>query len=210
MSNETTSVVLSICGIAAVVGVLIVLAAFLLLRVLKFSIFGIAINAMRVLTDPKEEPTALDVRAQVARPITHDLRTQAKSIDFDAAVARQRQEANQTTQPTAYSAQTAAPNQAIQPPTTATATFPAQSAPFTPIQPTPLAPNPNLPQGFTTPGQPIQPPTTTTNTFPTQTLGPAPGFTAPLRRPKRKRSLTEEEVENDDLFGGMLDGDDIL
>lgn len=201
MSNETTSVVLSVCGIAAVVGVLIVLAAFLLLRVLKLSVFGLAINALRILTEPKEEPTALDIRAQNAAerlPLTRDLRSQAKSLDFDAAVARQRQTSSPPVQPSAYSAQSAAPGQPIQPPPQATTTYPAQPVP-PPIQP--IQPNTTYTPPVAPPGQPG---------FPTQSAPLAPGFNAPLRRPRKRRTLSEGDEPEEGLLGGMLDGDDVL
>jgi hypothetical protein len=88
MSNETSSVILSICGIAVVVGVLIILAGFLVVRILKSSIFGLGMMALKVVNDPKEEPPSESLRSQSAARPKRDLRAQAQSVDFDSAVAR--------------------------------------------------------------------------------------------------------------------------
>jgi hypothetical protein len=91
MSAETSSVVISICAIAAVIGVLIVLAGFLVVRIFKTSIFGLAMMVFKMFVEPKEEPSELDTRAQsVEHPRSRDLRAQAQAqgMDFDSAVAR--------------------------------------------------------------------------------------------------------------------------
>src|SRR5215475_1024228 len=89
MSSETTSVIISICGIAAVVGVLIILAGFLVVRIFKTSLFSMAMMAMKIVSEPKEEADIESVRAQSANRPKRDLRAQARSMDFDAAVSQQ-------------------------------------------------------------------------------------------------------------------------
>lgn len=81
MDNQTALGLLSICGIVAV---MILLGSFLLIRIMKSSIFGIANMVLRSVTDPAEVKTTTVVHAQTAHP---DFRSAAKSVDFDAAVA---------------------------------------------------------------------------------------------------------------------------
>jgi hypothetical protein len=89
MSNESSSVLLSVCGLGAVVCGLIILGGFLLISVMRMSIFGIASLVLRSILDPKSEPSEFDARAQTApRPAARDLRAQARAVDFDAAVAQ--------------------------------------------------------------------------------------------------------------------------
>ncbi|MBZ0285145.1 MAG: hypothetical protein K8L97_30710 [Anaerolineae bacterium] len=89
MANDTSSVLLSVCGIIGIVLALVILAALLLIRVLRYSVFGMARMLLNTITEPSQEQSALDVRAQTApRPRGRDLRAQAKSLDFDAAVAK--------------------------------------------------------------------------------------------------------------------------
>jgi hypothetical protein len=89
MSNESSSVLLSLCGLGAVVCGLIMLGSFLLISVMRMSIFGIASLVLRSIVDPKPEPSEFEVRAQAApRPSARDLRAQARAVDFDAAVAQ--------------------------------------------------------------------------------------------------------------------------
>jgi hypothetical protein len=88
MSNESSSVLLSVCGLGAVVCGLIILAGLLLISVMRMSIFGIASLVLRSVLDPKSESSEFDARAQTApRPAARDLRAQARAVDFDAAVA---------------------------------------------------------------------------------------------------------------------------
>ncbi len=89
MANDTSSVLLSVCGIIGIVLALVMLAALLLIRVLRHSVFGMARMLLNTITEPTQEQSTLDVRAQTApRPRGRDLRAQAKSLDFDAAVAK--------------------------------------------------------------------------------------------------------------------------
>lgn len=119
MSSETSSVILSICGIAAVVGVLILLAGLLLVQVFKMSIFGTAMMVMRIFTEGKTESSDPDVQAQLAeRPRSRDLRARAQSADFDAAVARH--------------ATTSTQSVSVTPTQPSTGTFSAQAAPLEP------------------------------------------------------------------------------
>jgi hypothetical protein len=91
MSNDS---LLALCAIAGIVGILILLAAVLLVTVLRGSIFGLANLVLRSVVDPKEESSVLDGRIQAgnSRWRSRDLRQQAQSVDFDQAVARQRGE----------------------------------------------------------------------------------------------------------------------
>jgi hypothetical protein len=91
MSADTGSVWVSICGIAVVVGFLIILAGFLVVRVLRMSIFGLGMMAVRVVSESQTEETPLDRRRTAPLPSSRDLRAQAQSLDFDAAVARRRE-----------------------------------------------------------------------------------------------------------------------
>ena len=89
MSNQTAIGLLSLCGIVAV---MILIGAFLLIRIMKSSVFGIANMVLRSVTDPAEVKTTTVVRSQaVERP---DFRAAAKSVDFDAAVATHKGETN--------------------------------------------------------------------------------------------------------------------
>lgn len=90
MANDTSSVLLSVCGIIGIILVLVMLAALVLIRVLRMSIFGVARMLLNTITEPTREQSVLDGRAQTApRPRSRNLREQAKSLDFDSAVARQ-------------------------------------------------------------------------------------------------------------------------
>ncbi len=86
LSPELTT----LCLIALGVGVLILLGGFLMLRVMRGSVFGLGMIFMRLLTEGKEESTT----AQNVRMPPHsatDLRAKAESLDFDAAVAKYEQ-----------------------------------------------------------------------------------------------------------------------
>ncbi|MBL8164883.1 MAG: hypothetical protein JNJ61_23055, partial [Anaerolineae bacterium] len=101
MSSETLLVVISICGIITVV---VLLAALLIVRIMRMSIFGVARMVLNSLTEAKDEESVLDTRAQSVRPSSRDLRSRARSLDFDAAVARQGGDPNVRTAPTASAA----------------------------------------------------------------------------------------------------------
>jgi hypothetical protein len=81
VDNQTAIGLLSLCGIVAV---LILLGAFLVIRIMRGSIFGIANMVLRSVTDPAEVKTTTVRTQTVERP---DFRAAAKSVDFDAAVA---------------------------------------------------------------------------------------------------------------------------
>lgn len=94
MDNQTAIGLLTLC---AVVTVMILLGGFLVIRVLRTSVFGIASMVLRSVTDPdveEDEPgTRHVVKSQAAaHPAHRDLRAEAKSIDFDAAVASKKGE----------------------------------------------------------------------------------------------------------------------
>ena len=89
MDNQTAIGLLSLCGIVAV---LILLGSFLLMRIMKSSVFGIANLVLKSVTDPTEVKSSPSVRSQsVPR---RDFRAEAKSVDFDAAVASHKGEVN--------------------------------------------------------------------------------------------------------------------
>ena len=87
MSNQTAIGLLSLCGIVAV---MILLGGFLVIRIMKSSVFGIANMVLRSVTDPTEVKTTTVRTQTVERP---DFRAAAKSVDFDAAVASHKGEA---------------------------------------------------------------------------------------------------------------------
>ncbi len=87
MNNQTAIGLLSLCGIVAV---LILLGSFLVIRIMKSSVFGIANMVLRSVTDPAEVKTTTVRTQTVERP---DFRAAAKSVDFDAAVATHKGEA---------------------------------------------------------------------------------------------------------------------
>ena len=88
MSNQTAIGLLSLCGIVAV---MILLGSFLLLRLMKTSIFGIANMVLRSVTDPTEVKETTVRTQTVERP---DFHAAAKSVDFDAAVANRKGQVN--------------------------------------------------------------------------------------------------------------------
>jgi hypothetical protein len=104
VDNQTALGLLSICGIVAV---LILLGSFLLIRIMKSSVFGIANMVLRSVTDPAEVKTTTVVHAQTAHP---DFRTAAKSVDFDAAVASHKGEVT----PSVRTAPTTPPTSPVQ------------------------------------------------------------------------------------------------
>jgi hypothetical protein len=87
VSTQTALGLLSLCGIVAV---MILLGSFLLLRLMKTSIFGIANMVLRSVTDPTEVKETTVRTQTVQRP---DFRAAAKSVDFDTAVANRKGEA---------------------------------------------------------------------------------------------------------------------
>lgn len=91
MTNDNALLIISACGIGAVV---VFLAAFLLIKIMRLSIFGLANLVLKSVTDPGEERSRLDARAQgVERPRTRNLRAEVQAVDFDAAVAQKKGEA---------------------------------------------------------------------------------------------------------------------
>ncbi|MBA3875159.1 MAG: hypothetical protein H0X30_39040 [Anaerolineae bacterium] len=88
MSNQTAIGLLSLCGIVAV---MILLCSFLLIRLMKTSIFGVANMVLRSVTDPTEVKETTVRTQTVERP---DFHAAAKSVDFDAAVANRKGQAN--------------------------------------------------------------------------------------------------------------------
>lgn len=90
MDNQTAIGLLTLC---AFVTVMILLGAFLLIRILRMSVFGVANMVLRSVTDPLSTEEANAANAPIAHHPQHlDLRAQAKSIDFDAAVASKKGE----------------------------------------------------------------------------------------------------------------------
>jgi hypothetical protein len=113
MGSDNTMVIISVCGIAAVVGVFVILAGFLVVRIFKTSLFSMAMMAMKIFAEPKDESTVESVRAQTVSRTKRDLHAQAKSLDFDSAVARQAATRGTPTTPTSGNTPSA---QAVPPP----------------------------------------------------------------------------------------------
>ncbi len=92
MDNSATMIAI----IVAVVCILILLAGFLLIMVMRMSIFGLANMLLRMVTSPPEERDAfMEARSQGAARTTggrRDLRAQANAVDFDSLVAQKRGE----------------------------------------------------------------------------------------------------------------------
>lgn len=90
--NDTTLV--TVCAVAALVVVIMMLAALLMIRVMRFGIFGFASLILRAFTEPKEEADTIGIQPQAAPPHLDptEVRSLADSLDFDAAVAKYRQE----------------------------------------------------------------------------------------------------------------------
>jgi hypothetical protein len=89
--NDTTLV--TICAIVALAAVIVMLVALLLIRVMRFSVFGFATLILRMLTEPKEDTDSASVQAQAVPHIDPtDVRALTETLDFDAAVAKYRQE----------------------------------------------------------------------------------------------------------------------
>ncbi|NWG16239.1 MAG: hypothetical protein HXY41_06345 [Chloroflexi bacterium] len=84
MDNDTTALIVAVCGIG---GVLVLLAALLVLRLLRFSIFGFASLILKMLTEPKEEGGRA-FTPQILDDPSADLRKKAAALDFDAAVKK--------------------------------------------------------------------------------------------------------------------------
>jgi hypothetical protein len=99
VDNQTAIGLLSLCGIVAV---LILFGSFLVIRIMKSSIFGIANMVLRSVTDPTEVKTTTVHTQTVERP---DFRAAAKSVDFDAAVASHKGEVR----PSVHTAPTTTP-----------------------------------------------------------------------------------------------------
>jgi len=81
----------TLCLIAFGVGLLILIAAALLLSVLRGSVFGLGMMLMRMISEQPAEETRVDLSAIPQSPV-QDLRAKAQSLDFDAAVSKYRQD----------------------------------------------------------------------------------------------------------------------
>jgi hypothetical protein len=178
--QDNTLLILSVCGIAAVVAAVLILAALLLLRVMRWSIFGIVQGFIQPLLSPPSEQVSPPAEAYISRsPL--DLKAKAQQLDFDEAVAKYRADENlepgfkpaiEPAAPTSIDAQLAN----------------ASPSPLTPASPTPLSPT--TPAPFDAP----IPPENTQNTTP---LAPGP---SPLAQRRAKRDRSEDEI-----FGGFMD-----
>ena len=103
--NNITPELTTLCLIALGVGFLILLAAFLLVRLMRGSVFGLGMMVMRMISEDPAAETKIDVTT-LPHTDALDLRAQAQSLDFDAAVSKFKQ--NEQVQ--AQSAQAAPPN----------------------------------------------------------------------------------------------------
>ena len=88
----------TLCVIAFGVGLLILFAGFLLVRLMRGSVFGLGMMVMRMISEPKEEESKVDL-SEIQHHSAHDLRAQAQSFDFDAAVAKHREGAQSQAAP---------------------------------------------------------------------------------------------------------------
>jgi hypothetical protein len=217
-------VILSICAISLVVIACILLAAILLLRVTKSSIFGFGMMLMRMLNDPKPEDDPVVIPRQ--RHGSVNLRAEAESVDFDAAVARYNSQTTAQTAPppvfpppvqppAAFSApppqQTGYPQQYNTPPV-----YPAQSAPqgYPPPQQPPAYPAQAAPPGYQ---QQYTPPPAPFPAYQPHSAEPPPPLDPPSpfnddantspslrdrRRQRRRRDDREDDIDFlDDLIG---------
>lgn len=84
--------VLTICGLALGVLIAILLAAFLVLRIAKGSLFGFGMLVLRMLSDPKEEeePATAQAHSHTHEHTAEELRAKADALDFDTAVQKYR------------------------------------------------------------------------------------------------------------------------
>lgn len=83
--------VATLCFLAIGVGLLILLAAFLLVRLVRGTVFGLGMMVMRMISEPPEEPTKVEP-AVFPQNSAEDLRAKAQALDFDAAVAKYREQ----------------------------------------------------------------------------------------------------------------------
>ena len=75
----------TLCIIAFGVGLLIMLGSVLFLSVLRGSVFGLGMMVMRMISEQPAEETKIDLTT-LPHADTQNLRAQAQSLDFDAAV----------------------------------------------------------------------------------------------------------------------------
>jgi hypothetical protein len=90
MDNNLATVCIIVIGVL----ILVLLAAMLLLRVVRASVFGLGMMLMRIITEAKEEPATTTTVHTQAEPSLDDLRAKGKSLDFDAAVAKYREQSH--------------------------------------------------------------------------------------------------------------------
>ncbi|MEO8608175.1 MAG: hypothetical protein ABI690_09855 [Chloroflexota bacterium] len=83
--------VTTLCLLALGVGIMILFAGFILVRLMKGSIFGLGMMAMKMISEPKDEEGNIPLSV-VQHHNAQELRAQAQAIDFDAAVAKHRQD----------------------------------------------------------------------------------------------------------------------
>lgn len=89
--DNNTLIILGVCGVTAVISAVIILAALLLLRIMRFSVFGIVRGFIEPLLSPPGENPSAPPEAYLTRS-PHDLKAKAQELDFDAAVAKYRSE----------------------------------------------------------------------------------------------------------------------
>ena len=195
--NDTTSLLLSVCAVLVVVGGLLALGAFLVLRFLARRTRGLPVGAFGALGSAFRSESAADVDAPVSGQHHRvNLRDLASGVDFDAALARQ-SDSNPTANVSAQQAQPPQPDlkrgainsgQVLRSGHTEPER-PPDSKPVSPRRPDDLGLDggfqriggDSLPSDFDTPPEP------------------------PLRRRRRRGDLNNEH--EDEIFGGMLDED---
>lgn len=90
--NDPSGLIVPLCSLSIVCGGLLVLGVFLAIRFLGLQLPGILGSFNNLAAD--EETDSRAFRAQSSGRRRPDLRQKAQSLDFDAAVARQRDKTN--------------------------------------------------------------------------------------------------------------------
>jgi hypothetical protein len=86
--NDLSGLIVPLCSLSIVCGGLLVIGVFLAIRFLGLQLPGILGSFNDLAADEKSDSLAF--RAQASRRRRPDLRQKAQSLDFDAAVNRQR------------------------------------------------------------------------------------------------------------------------
>lgn len=88
--NDISPQVIQLCGLAVGVGILILLAGLLVLRIGKSSVFGLGTLVVRMFMGGMQEEDETPVVHNAHAHSADDLRAKVESLDFDAAVQKYR------------------------------------------------------------------------------------------------------------------------